>query len=337
MSKIAWTIPLTLLLVLAGPPRALSQQPPPGAIPFGTDTPTEPPVEEPLGFIPLFALPGTEIELHIDIAYHEDDSHTIRETIQGNANPQGFFEREQMRMLFVDPLRASYSTLRLYGDMDIDLPRARAFAERFGVGVHEEQMRARLLETYADDLRWEAEKWRAVPLSGFDGEGFRNNHGDTCQADTAYAMKTGDIAGIKVAETFSRVETSNSGQWQHGGWCLPVSPVNVSIPGANIGAFTTYWKGTCDHGAVERGELVRTRARGDYWNRDFPALEVGRVAYPGQTVYVGHQIDIDVNPSDGEFSLRSSYRHSASGTPSVLEVYVLLAERSHFLSTNTCQ
>ena len=49
-----------------------------------------------------------------------------------------------------------------------------------------------------------------------------------------------------------------------------------------------------------------------------------------------HQIDINVNPSDGGFSLSGSYRHRSSGTPSVLAVYLLFAERSHFVSTKTC-
>lgn len=314
---------------------------------FSDESPTNTiPTEDELGvipgFIPLFALPGTEVELNLEAAYEPSTGRqVVRERFDTTIADGEVFAGREMRLLFIDFNRFAYSTLQLQGTLEADFPRARAFVNRTPVGPRttDDQLRARILDIYSSHLD-------SLSAALMLRQGFKNSSDpepqsprrrQVCSMEAAYALQSRDIINIVVAETFSQVNASEGGNWRHRGYCDPRKNIQVRIPGSNIVIFRTNWYGRCDRSNDRVGSVVRSAARGDYVNNDFPLLRIFNTVYPEQNVYARHLLQININPGTGGLQLNSSYAHWGDGNPSVISAYLLQAHEAHFRSFRVCR
>ena len=129
------------------------------------------------------------------------------------------------------------------------------------------------------------------------------------------ALQTHDIIRIVTAETFSQVNAIEGGNWRHRGYCDSRKNIQVRIPGSNIVVFTTNWHGHWTRNNDRVGIVVRTATQGDYYNSDFPLLEIFNTVYPAQVVYARHRIWININPVNGGLELRTAYAPWGDGNP----------------------
>lgn len=327
----------TLVLV---PLAAIGQQAPSGAITFSDESPTndlQPSL--PQVFIPLLALPGTEVVLNLEYAISPDGVFTVRETRSEIVPPNTVMRDDEEYLLIIDYVRATYATMRLAGSIEADFPRAQVFVRRSGKEISDELLRARLLSGYARRLESDAAAWRdAAPQSRLDRDDVvvGTAHRRLCDMTVAYAIETIEPARLTVAETFSRIDASSNGLWRHSGWCVGTRPVQVRIPGSSIVLFETNWHSRCARRSDQSGGTVRTGARGNFVNNDFPPLRIFNRMYPDQNVYVVHEILMNVNAGSGALHLRTSYSHTGDGNPSILASYLLMTRESHFRRVRHC-
>ena len=194
-------VPLTVLLLVSS---AVAQD----RMEFSDDSPTsEIPNEVPAGFIPLIALPGTEVALNLEAAYDPATGRQmVRERFETTISEGQVFAGRTLRLLFVDFERFAYSTLELQGFLEADFPRARTFVNRTPVAgfVSDDQLRARLLGIYSSRLDSMAGAFMARDTfddSGDPPEGPAGQSQGRCSMETAYALQSRDIVRIVVAET----------------------------------------------------------------------------------------------------------------------------------------
>ena len=213
------TLRMILLLLLAAS-SAVAQD----RMDFSHESPTNTMrSEEPPGYIPLVALPGSEIELNLEAAYDPATGRQmVREQFETTIAEGEIFAGRTLRLLFVDFDRFAYSTMELQGSLEADFACARAFVNQTpAAAMSDDQLQARLLSIYASRLESMADALMSRP---FDDSGTMGGGGTSqgrCSMETAYALQSRDIVNIVVAETFSQVNATQGGNWRHRGYCDP--------------------------------------------------------------------------------------------------------------------
>ena len=216
-----------------------------------------------------------------------------------------------IHLLYVDHHRAAYKTIGLTGDMNADIPRARAFYDGLlpaDERLSDEAVRFSVLDAYTDAA---GDKMETAP--GRQGEiqnpptGPGVPTGPTlCEMDIHARYETKDIVNLTVSESniyHDSWASYDSVGGTHHGAC---SGKTVRVRIGPVPVFTTHWVASACRGLRPKpyGSSLRTHARGEYWNDDFPLIRIGRIVYPGSVVNVEHNVWIQSHPESGRFIIQ---------------------------------
>ena len=156
-----------------------------------------------------------------------------------------------------------------------------------------------------------------------------------CEMFVRVRYETKDIVNLTVTET-----NVNHDSWSsydrigayHSGSC---SGKTVNVRLGVVPIFTTHWIASGCRGEQPRayGSYIRTHARAEYWNDDFPLIRIGRIVYPGSVVNVEHNIWVQSHPDSGAFVVQRQGTSWGNNGITQSATYLL----SHYLTRGQAQ